>query len=245
MVEKDGSLSRTLLGLERYLGRARRDWHVLGVTFSLSLFACSSHTAEGEVPSATASAGSSGASGAPTAGGGAAGGANAATAGSTPAGGSGVGAAPVGGMTGVAGASGGGGSSDSGAGGDGAALCRNDVPEAEWEANCLACAGEDACGACLCTSCSAQIKACDATEGCKAIAECTRSSGCQGIACYCGTDAVDVCASGGGNGPCKETILAAPGGRAPTLAQPSAGPAADALAQVATCMQSTCGAACN
>ena len=145
-------------------------------------------------------------------------------------------------------ANGGSGASGSGAGGtSGGAACREEVSDAEWAANCLACAGEDACATCLCTSCEQATRECDATEGCREIAACVQSAGCMGIDCYCGTDTPADCANGAGKGPCKDTILAAPGGKAPTLADPSGGPASDAVAQVALCMQNpdTCGSVCN
>jgi hypothetical protein len=122
------------------------------------------------------------------------------------------------------------------------------VSAEEWDANCLACAGDDACASCACQSCAEQLHDCEATPGCQAIAECVRASACVGIQCYCGSDTAAACAAeGGGNGPCKEVILSAPGGKPPNLAQPSAGPASDALAGLATCLQgqSTCGSVCN
>jgi hypothetical protein len=127
------------------------------------------------------------------------------------------------------------------------ASCRDDVSESEWAANCLSCAGDDACASCLCMNCAEEMRACDATDGCPEIAACVQSAGCTGIDCYCGTDAPGDCANGGGNGPCKDAILAAPGGRAPTPADLSGGPASDAVAQVALCMQNpdACGSNCN
>jgi hypothetical protein len=137
------------------------------------------------------------------------------------------------------------GSSAAGIGGGGS--CRESVPEAEWDANCLACAAGDACSSCACQSCAAEIHGCEDTPGCFEIAACVKLAGCVGVDCYCGTDTPAACANGGGNGPCKEAILSAPGGKAPTLAQPSGGPASDAVAALATCMQgpSTCGSVCN
>lgn len=125
--------------------------------------------------------------------------------------------------------------------------CREDVPDAEWDANCLACAAGDACASCACQSCAAEIHDCEDTPGCLDIAACAKSASCLGVECYCGTDTASVCAAGGGNGPCKATILGAPGGKPPTLVEPSAGPASDAVAALATCMQDTtsCGAVCN
>lgn len=121
------------------------------------------------------------------------------------------------------------------------------MPAAEWDANCLACAGDDACATCACASCAQALRDCEATAGCQEIALCAQAAACVGIECYCGTDTLDACAKGGGNGPCKEAFLSAPGGKAPTLAEPSAGPASDALGELAVCLQgsSTCGAVCN
>lgn len=139
-------------------------------------------------------------------------------------------------------------SSSAGSGGGGGDMqCRDQVPDAEWEANCLACAGQDPCAVCLCGSCAQALRDCDATEGCREIATCVQSSACVGIDCYCGPDPLTDCANGGGSGPCKDAILGAPGGKPPTLADPSGGPASDAVAQVALCMQdaSRCGSVCN
>ena len=141
--------------------------------------------------------------------------------------------APVAGSSGSSGNGGGGG-------------CREAVAVAEWESNCLACAAEDACGSCACRSCATEIRGCQDTPGCLEIAACVKSTSCLGVECYCGTDTAASCANDGGNGPCKEAILNAPGGKAPTLLQPSAGPASDAVTALATCMQgtSTCGSVC-
>jgi hypothetical protein len=198
----------------------------------LVLTACSS---DGDGPSrGGASVGASGQPGAAGAGGATAGAGltgGGADAGSNGGGGPG---APIAGSSGSSGSSGGGG-------------CREGVAEAEWAANCLACAAGDACASCVCKSCAAEIRGCEDTPGCLEIAACVRLASCVGVECYCGTDTPGVCANGGGNGPCKEAILSAPGGKAPTLAQPSGGPASDAVAELATCMQgtSTCGSVCN
>lgn len=216
----------------------------LGVAL-VAMAACSSpdnDKSEQPRPSAGSSAASGGA---PTATGGSAGSVDSAGRGNpndsagTTSGGSGSGSAGSA-SGGTAGASG---SASVG----GAAQCRNDVSDAEWEANCVVCAAEDACGGCLCENCATELQACDRTPGCDEIAACVQAAGCQGIDCYCGTDNPALCAAGGGNGPCKDVILGAPGGKAPTLTQPSAGPASDAVTNVATCMQnqSTCGALCN
>jgi hypothetical protein len=145
--------------------------------------------------------------------------------------------APVAGSSGSFGNGGGGG-------------CREAVPDAEWESNCLACAADDACGSCACRSCATEIRGCQDTPGCLEIAACVKSTSCVGVECYCGTDTAAACANDGGNGPCKETVLNAPGGKAPTLLQPSAGPASDAVTALAECMEgtsgtSTCGSVCN
>jgi hypothetical protein len=125
--------------------------------------------------------------------------------------------------------------------------CRTEVPAADWDANCLACAGSDPCAECACTKCAEQLRDCDATPGCPDIAACVRTSGCTGAQCYCGTMDFVTCASGTANGPCKDVMLAAPGGKAPTTADPSAGPASDALLAVNACMQdpNTCAPSCN
>jgi hypothetical protein len=208
---------------------------VLGWAFMATL-ACSSHKeADGNDAAPASSAGSSGAPvvASPMAGGG----------GTTAVGNSdGMGGTPP---HQSAGNSAVGGSSGQSSGG-GATQCRDDAPAAEWDANCLACASGEACAICLCTNCAQAIRDCEATEGCKQIAACVQSSGCQGVDCYCGTDTLPMCTSGGGNGPCKDIILGAPGGKAPTVADLSGGPASDAVAQVALCMQdqSKCGATC-
>lgn len=132
------------------------------------------------------------------------------------------------------------------AGAAGGPQCRDNVPAAEWQANCLTCAGADSCAQCTCTKCADTVQTCETTPGCKEIAVCVRANACTGAQCYCGTVDVLQCANGGGNGPCKDIILAAPGGKPPTVADPSAGPASDALIAVNTCRQnaSTCGSVC-
>jgi hypothetical protein len=129
----------------------------------------------------------------------------------------------------------------------GGGACREDVPDAEWDANCLSCAAGDACASCACQSCAAEIHTCEDTPGCLEIAACVKLASCVGVECYCGTDTAATCANGGGNGPCKAAVLNAPGGKAPTLLQPSGGPASDAVTALATCMQdmSKCGSLCN
>ena len=209
---------------------------VLGWVFAATI-ACSSHTDAG--PNDLAPVSSGGSSGAPVAVSPTAGGGGMTASGAS--GGVAGGASP----TQSAGNSATGGGSGQSSGG-GATQCRDDPPAAEWDANCLACANGEACAVCLCTNCAQAIRDCEATEGCKEIAVCVQSSGCQGVDCYCGTDTLPMCTSGGGNGPCKDVILGAPGGKPPTLADLSGGPASDAVGQVALCMQdqSKCGATC-
>jgi hypothetical protein len=106
----------------------------------------------------------------------------------------------------------------------------------------------DACAACVCSSCKAELARCDETAGCTDILKCVAESGCSGAACYCGTIDVLRCANGEANGPCKAAMLSAPGSRTPTLADASAGPASDAALGIANCMQgprSPCAAACE
>ena len=69
----------------------------------------------------------------------------------------------------------------------------------------------------------------------KDILACVRDNGCSGTDCFCGDAALPSCFSGGGNGPCKNVVLAAPGGREPTLDNPSGGPASDAALEVGEC----------
>jgi hypothetical protein len=202
---------------------------------AFALTACASDGApEGDDSSrGGASAGASGQPGAASAGS-ATGGAG--SAGSAPAGSGG------GGVTGLPVAGSSGSSGNVGSGG-----CREGVAEAEWAANCVACAAGDACASCACQSCAAEIHTCEDTPGCLEIAACVKLASCVDVECYCGTDTAAACANGGGNGPCKAAVLNAPGGKAPTLLQPSGGPASDAVTALATCMQemSKCGSLCN
>lgn len=104
------------------------------------------------------------------------------------------------------------------------------------------------CAVCLCTSCREPLRKCDQTSGCGAITQCVFDSGCAGIACYCGTIDALRCATGQADGPCKDTILSAPGGKVPTLVDPSAGPAMDAALEIAACTQApngACAVACD
>jgi hypothetical protein len=116
----------------------------------------------------------------------------------------------------------------------------------QFEQDCLARAA-DACEQCLCSSCTDQLKACAATEGCPELVVCIRGNQCQGIACYCGTFDAIACANGQADGPCKSAILDAPGGRKPTLINPSGGPASDAAVAISLCEQSgaPCAQACS
>jgi hypothetical protein len=97
------------------------------------------------------------------------------------------------------------------------------------------CSNSDACTACLCRQCPTQVKTCESTSGCQAIAECVATSKCTGLDCYCGTADTLSCAAGTANGPCRDVILSAPGGRKPTVTNQSAGPAADAATAVGNC----------
>lgn len=104
-----------------------------------------------------------------------------------------------------------------------------------------------ACEECLCTECTSQLEKCDATSGCAEITACIRDARCTGVDCYCGHFDAWTCLGGQSDGPCKATILAAPGGRAPTLSAPSAGPASDAALAIGDCGQpgKACAAACS
>lgn len=101
---------------------------------------------------------------------------------------------------------------------------------------CAALAG-DACAACLCERCRDELDSCAGTEGCLEILTCVRESACAGSACYCGDASLPACVGGQANGACKQAVLAAPGGREPTLTNPSGGPASDAALAVAQCAQ--------
>lgn len=134
----------------------------------------------------------------------------------------------------------------SGAGGEGGALaCEPNDRSAPFEARCLACAS-DTCGECLCTSCTQKLQTCEGTPGCEDIASCVIASGCSSVACYCGTHELVECLGGQSDGPCKDAILNAPGGHAPTASDISAGPAADAALAVGLCATSggVCAASC-
>ena len=73
-----------------------------------------------------------------------------------------------------------------------------------------------------------------------------RESGCTGVDCYCGVASIVACASSGAaDGPCKSTMLEAPGARIPTLTDPSAGAASDAAVAVAGCAGAACQRQCE
>jgi hypothetical protein len=108
------------------------------------------------------------------------------------------------------------------------------------------CESSDDCGACLCDDCESEVAACTEAVGCFEIVACARLNGCSGLDCYCGSASPIACATNGGaNGPCLEEALAAPRSRLPTLANPSAGPAADAALEIANCTALNCAASCD
>ena len=102
---------------------------------------------------------------------------------------------------------------------------------------CSALGGSDACGACVCTTCKSDLDTCFGVEGCTEILACVRESGCSGRDCYCGDARLTECVRGEANGPCMDAVLAAPGGKAPSLNDASGGPASDAAQRVADCAQ--------
>jgi hypothetical protein len=185
--------------------------------------------------------------------------------GTSTAGASGTSAAGTGGTVGVGGAKGGTAGTNDGvptqAGSGGASGAAGNIaaagtisggagaaggPSASFEVACLADAA-DACERCLCSECSEPLEACANTAGCPEIAACIRQSQCRGVDCYCGSADALTCASGLGNGPCKAAILEAPGGREPSLLNPSAGPASDAAVAISTCAEEgqPCAEACS
>lgn len=207
--------------------RGRRRAAVAGGTVAIAaalvLVACGSEDSDGAASTANPGAGSS-AAGSPSAGSSAVDGAPAA------------GAGTAGASTAGAGTAGARAADDCAAASD---------PGGSFEENCLACAATS-CERCLCTDCSEPVQACASTSGCPQIAACIRASGCVGIACYCGTFDAVACGAGQANGPCKATILAAPGSSVPSLLNPSAGPASDAAVAIAACTQpgQSCAQAC-
>ncbi len=102
---------------------------------------------------------------------------------------------------------------------------------------CEALGSGDACGACVCGQCQSELDTCLRVPGCAEILACVRESGCSGRDCYCGEASLTECIRGEGDGPCKEVVLAAPGGRAPTLEDSSGGPASDASLGVSDCAE--------
>ncbi|HEU4581834.1 MAG TPA: hypothetical protein VFS67_26450 [Polyangiaceae bacterium] len=108
------------------------------------------------------------------------------------------------------------------------------------------CAGADACASCLCSACTDEVERCAQTPGCLEILACARSSGCGGMDCYCGSADALSCLNGKADGACRAAIETAPGGRAPTVREPSAGPAADGASALAQCLQreDACRSAC-
>jgi hypothetical protein len=126
------------------------------------------------------------------------------------------------------------------------AQCDPNATGATFEASCVACAGDDLCAQCLCTDCTDMVEQCTHTTGCTEILACVRDTGCSGTECYCGDANITSCATGAANGVCKSVMLDAPGAHAPTLGEPSAGPATDAALAVARCSQRSdrCTAVC-
>jgi len=92
------------------------------------------------------------------------------------------------------------------------------------------------CDDCLAGVCPAVLERCDDTPGCGAIVACARSNGCEQDECYCGTVNLLLCTTTGqANGPCRDVMLAAPGGHAPTFVDQNAGPASLAASGVGEC----------
>lgn len=112
---------------------------------------------------------------------------------------------------------------------------------------CSALGEGDACGACVCTECRSELDTCLGVQGCAAILACVRESGCSGRECYCGDASLTECVRGEANGPCQEAVLAAPGGKAPSITDPSGGPASDAALDVSDCADedNTCQDVCS
>ena len=112
---------------------------------------------------------------------------------------------------------------------------------------CQALGTTDACGACVCSECQSELDACLRVPGCAEILACVRESGCSGRECYCGEASLAECVRDAADGPCKDAVLAAPGGKAPTLEDSSGGPASDASLRVSDCAESdeVCGDVCG
>jgi len=109
------------------------------------------------------------------------------------------------------------------------------IDDANVGAACAELGTSDACGACVCSECGSELDTCANTPGCPEILACVRENGCSGTDCFCGDAALPRCFNRGGDGPCKDAVLAAPGGREPTLDDPSGGPASDAALEVGEC----------
>ncbi len=135
-----------------------------------------------------------------------------------------AGGPPAGGAGEVGGASGEGGTP----------ACNPDDTSVPFKTRCLACA-TDTCGTCLCNDCTQKLETCQNTPGCQDVADCVIASGCNSEACYCGTYGLVECLAGQSDGPCKDVMLNAPGGHAPTATDVSAGPATDAALAVGLC----------
>ena len=112
---------------------------------------------------------------------------------------------------------------------------------------CSALGSGDACGTCVCGECRAEVDACLGVPGCAEILACVRESGCSGRECYCGDASLTECVRGEANGPCRDVVLAAPGGKAPTIVDASGGPASDAALDVSDCADEddTCQEVCS
>jgi hypothetical protein len=112
---------------------------------------------------------------------------------------------------------------------------------------CEALGSDDDCAACVCGACASELQDCAGTPGCAEILGCVRDNGCDGSDCYCGDVRLTECLRGEGNGPCKAAVLAAPGGKELTIADPSGGPASDAALSVGTCADRdvSCGDVCD
>jgi len=112
---------------------------------------------------------------------------------------------------------------------------------------CSALGSSEACGTCVCSECRSELDACLGVPGCAEILACVRESGCTGRDCYCGDASLTECVRGEANGPCQEVVLAAPGGKAPSITDPSGGPASDAALSVSDCADDddTCQDVCS
>jgi hypothetical protein len=188
------------------------------------------HTTGGAAGSGASSAGTA------TTGGSSSGRGGMTTGGTTTAGGGSAGFATTGGAGSGGTTSLGGSAGFAAAGGTSGGSCESGGEEMPFEARCLACA-TTSCEQCLCSECTEELETCSTTPGCPEIAACVKDSGCTGVDCYCGTFDAVSCAAGQADGPCKSSIVDAPGGKVPTLLDPSAGPASDAAIAIAQCSQ--------